>query len=169
MAGLNSLMLANCLFFVDVQEVRSSVLSQSLVLKILKYFEPCFITNVRKQFCFWWCSWGSKFCFRPKWDVRMCSKSNPLKFEVFEVRFFDVRSTSRMYKKWKNHSLCVHSAHSGWRSAYFLNTIVSSHSALNKREARDKNKKYMHNSHLSLSVLLKRLKSTFFSKRNSNL
>ena len=53
LAGLNSLMLANCLFFVDVQEVRSSVLSQSSVLKILKYFEPCFITNVRKQFCFW--------------------------------------------------------------------------------------------------------------------
>ena len=81
-----------------------------------------------------------------------------------KFKLFDVRSTSRMYKKWKNHSLCMHSAHSGWRSAYFLNTIVSSHSALNKREARDKNKKYMHNSHLSLSVLLKRLKSTFFLK-----
>ena len=99
MAGLNSLMLANCLFFVDVQEVRSSVLSQSSVLKTLKYFEPCFITNVCKQFCFWWCSWGSKFCFRPKWDVRMCLKSNPLKFEVFEVRFFfHVRSTSSLYQ-----------------------------------------------------------------------
>ena len=99
-------MFANCLVFGDVIEIQSLVFGQnqmfrhvrSSVLKILKYFEPCFITNVCKQFCFWWCSWGSKFCFRPKWDVRMCSKSNPLKFEVFEVRFFDVRSTSSLYQ-----------------------------------------------------------------------
>ena len=43
---------------------------------------------------FWWCLWGSKFSFGPKWDVRMCSKFDPLKFEVFEVQFFGVRSTS---------------------------------------------------------------------------
>lgn len=82
-------------------ELRSSVLGQnekfgyvwSSVQKIFKHFERfCLL-----MFGFWWCSWGSKFCFRPKWDVRMCSKSNPLKFEVFEVRFFDVRSTSSLY------------------------------------------------------------------------
>ena len=62
--------------------------------KILGLF---FINKVREQFGFWWCSRGSKFGFGPKWDVRMCSKFDPLRFGMFEVRFFDVRSTSTNY------------------------------------------------------------------------
>ena len=37
----------------------------------------------------------------------------------------------------------MHSAPSGWRSAYLLNAIVSSHSALKMREAGDKKKIYV--------------------------
>ena len=59
-----------------------------------KILGPFFINKVREQFGFWWCSRGSKFGFGPKWDVRMCSKFDPLRFGMFKVRFFDVRSTS---------------------------------------------------------------------------
>ena len=57
-----------------------------------KILGPFFINKVREQFGFWWCSRGSKFGFGPKWDVRMCSKFNPLRFRMFQVQFFDVRS-----------------------------------------------------------------------------
>ena len=60
-----------------------------------KKLGPFFINKVRKQFGFWWCSRGLKFGFGPKWVVRMCSKFNPLRFGMFEVWFFDIRSTSR--------------------------------------------------------------------------
>ena len=53
-----------------------------------------FINKVREQFGYWWRLRGSKFGFGYKRDVRMCSKFDPLRFEMFEVRFFDVRSTS---------------------------------------------------------------------------
>ena len=62
-----------------------------------KILGPFFINKVREQFGFWWCSRGSKFGFGPKWDVQMCSKFDPLRFGMFEVRFFDVRSTSTNY------------------------------------------------------------------------
>ena len=62
-----------------------------------KKLDLFFINKVREQFGFWWCSRGSKFGFGPKWDVQMCSKFDPLRFRMFEVRFFDVRSTSSNY------------------------------------------------------------------------
>ena len=62
-----------------------------------KILGPFFINKVREQFGFWWCSRGSKFGFGPKWDVRMCSKFDPLRFGMLEVRFFDVRSTSNFW------------------------------------------------------------------------
>ena len=65
-----------------------------------KILGPFFINKVREQFGFWWCSRGSKFGFGPKWDVRMCSKFDPLRFGMFEVRFFDVRSTSNQSHVW---------------------------------------------------------------------
>ena len=67
-----------------------------------KIFGPFFINKVREQFGFWWCSRGSKFGFGPKWDVRMCSKFDPLRFGMFEVRFFDVRSTSSSQQHLEN-------------------------------------------------------------------
>ena len=62
-----------------------------------KKLGPIFINKVREQFGFWWCSRGLKFGFGPKWDVRMCSKFDPLRFGMFEGRFFDVRSTSSIF------------------------------------------------------------------------
>ena len=62
-----------------------------------KIFGPFFINKVREQFGFWWCSRGSKFGFGPKWDVRMCLKFDHLRFGMFQVRFFEVCSTSILY------------------------------------------------------------------------
>ena len=64
-----------------------------------KILGPFFINKVREQFGFWWCSRGSKFGFGPKWDVQMCSKFDSLRFGTFQVRFFDVRSTSSFHHK----------------------------------------------------------------------
>ena len=60
-----------------------------------KKLGPFLINKVHEQFGFWWCLRGSKFSFGPKWDVWMCLMFDPLRFGMFEVRFFDVHSTSK--------------------------------------------------------------------------
>ena len=77
-------------------KIRCSDMFEVRFWRFWKKLGPFFINKVREQFGFRWCSWGSKFGFGPKWDVRMCSKFDPLKFGMFEVRFFDVRSTSNL-------------------------------------------------------------------------
>ena len=72
--------------FLDMFEVR--------FWRFWKNLGPYFINKIHKLFSFWWCLWDSKFSFGPKWDVQMCSKFDPQKFGMFEVWFFDVRSTS---------------------------------------------------------------------------
>ena len=74
-----------------------------------KILGPFFINKVREQFGFWWCSRGSKFGFGPKWDVRLCSKFDPLRFGMFEVRLTVVVSADHtcqsMQKLNKFHSI----------------------------------------------------------------
>ena len=104
-SGSNSLMFANYSVFGDAREVRSFVLCQKEMfgydwisaLKISKHFGHFFIKKFHEQFKFWWCSWGLKFSFGPKWDVRMCLKFDHLRFGMFQVRFFEVCSTSILY------------------------------------------------------------------------
>ena len=94
-SGSNSLMFANYSVFGDAREVRSFVLCQKEMfgydwisaLKISKHFGHFFIKKFHEQFKFWWCSWGLKFSFGPKWDVWMCLMFDLLKFGMFKVRF----------------------------------------------------------------------------------
>ena len=102
---LNSAMFPNCLIFSYVWEIRSLVFGQnhmfrhvwSSVLMILKKLGHFFINKVCKHLVFWWYLRGLKFSFGPKWDVWMCSKFDHLRFGMFEIRFFEVCSTSILY------------------------------------------------------------------------
>ena len=70
----------------------------SSVLKILKKMGPLFVNKVHKRSVFGYVHDVQSLVLGPnQWDVRMCSKFDPLKMEMFKVRFFNVHSTSRLY------------------------------------------------------------------------
>ena len=101
-------------------KIRCSDMFEVRFWRFWKKLGPFFINKVREQFGFWWCSRGSKFGFGPKWDVRMCSKFDPLRFGMFKVQFFDVRSTSTLIQVMMSCVWKIFSVHNcvGWHTIY---------------------------------------------------